>query len=313
MLNQFPVCCVLAIGGSTLALAVEPASQRGSSSIPRVHAVYVSAVDRSDAPVTDLTAADFVLKEGGDIREIVRVERATAPMHIALVVDDSGTGIFRYPVATFLNHLLGRAQFAIGRVVGQLQSIVDYTSDTEQLHRAVLSLGARAETPKGGRLVEAVSEAAKELHRRDAERPIIVVLTDTDVEYSTLPAQKVLEDLEKSGAVMYVISVLKRPAFSTVPGVATAADKPADLLERQLDVNRVLGDGPKQSGGRRAEIAGLSGAIPDLQEIAEELNRQYLITYMVPAGERPNQKISVSTRRRGVSVRAPSRAGRGGP
>ena len=75
----------------------------------------------------------------------------------------------------------------------------------------------------------------------------------------------------------------------------------------------MLGDGPKQSGGRRAEIAGLAGAIPELQQIAEELNRQYLITFMVPAGEKPNQKINVSTKRRGISVRTPSRAARGTP
>jgi VWFA-related protein len=320
MLSRFLACRVLAVGLATMALTSEAAAQSGSVRFPRVTTVYVSAIDRHDAPVGDLTAKDFVLKEGGDIREIVKVEPATAPLHIAMIVDDSGTGIFRYPVASFVDRLLGRAQFAIGRVVGQVQNLVDYTSDVERLRTAVLGLGMRSETQKGGQVVEAVFQAARDLRQSDAERPVILVLTDTEAEYSSLSAQHVLDELQQSGAVMHVVAVMKRAAWNasapTSPGVLTttvAADKPSDLLERQVDINRVLGDGPKQSGGRLVEIAGLAGQIPELQQIAEELNRQYLITYIVPAGEKPGQKLNVSTKRRGISVRAPSRAGRGAP
>ena len=310
MSSRFLASCVLAIGTATVAVALEPAGQRGNLSAPHVSALYVSAVDRKNVPVTDLTAADFVLKEGGDLREIVRVERATAPMDIAMIVDDSGAGIFRYPIANFIDHLRGHARFSIGRLVVQVQRIVDYTSDIEQLRAAVLRLGVIEQTQRGGQIVEAVLQSAKDLQRRDSERPVIIVLTDTDTGDSSLPAQHVLDELQRSGAVMYVISVLRRPALNSAPG-QSAADKPSELLERQLDINRVLGDGPKQSGGRRAEIAGLAGPIPELQGMAEELRRQYLITYMVPAGEKLGQKINISTKRRGVSVRAPSRAERG--
>jgi VWFA-related protein len=308
VLNRFLAFSVVAVGAATVVFALEPAGQRGSLSMPHVGAVHVSAVDRKNVPVTDLTAADFVVKEGGRVREIVRVQRAAAPMDIAMIIDDSGDGIFRYAVAGFIDQLYGRAQFSIGRVVGQFQRIVDYTSDIERLRTALLGLGVMHETPKGGQVVEAVMQAAKEQQQRDSERPIIIVLTDTDAEYSSLPAQHVLDELQRSGAVMYVISVVRRLPLNSAPGAQAATDKPSDLLERQLDINRVLGDGPKQSGGRRAEIAGLAGQIPALQEIAEELTRQYLITYIVPAGEKLNQKMNVSTKRRNVSVRAPSRA-----
>ena len=95
--------------------------------------------------------------------------------------------------------------------------------------------------------------------------------------------------------------------------VPLAKDKPADLLEHQLDINRVLGDGPKQTGGRRVEIGGLGGTIPELQSVAAQLKQQYLITYLVPAGEKLNQRLSVSSKRRGITVRAPSRGARGNP
>lgn len=287
-------------------------AQRGSLAIPRVNVVYVSAVDRGGVPATDLTDKDFVLKEGGDIREIVKVQRATAPLHIALIIDDSGTGIFRFAVANFVDQMLGRAQFAIKRVVGQVLTLVDYTADIERLRQAVGGLKVMTETPRGGQIVEGIFEASKELQRRAVERPVIVVFTDTDAEYSTLPAAHVLNQLADSGAVLYVISVAKM-VQGTLPNSGVVADKPSDLLDKAVDVNQVLGDGPKQSGGRRAEIIGTAGSIPVLQQIGDELKYQYVITYIVPAGEKPNQKLSVSTKRKGISIHAPSRSGGGTP
>ena len=300
----------LTMATALLVLADEPSAQRVTQAVPLVRTVYVSAVDRQNAPVTGLAATDFVLKEGGDIREILKIEPATTPMHIAIIVDDSGTGIFRVPVANFVNQLLGRAEFAIKHVIGQAVRLVDYTSDVERLRDAILRLGVRAETPEGGRVVEAVFDSAKEL--RTFDRPVIVLLTDTHAEYSSLPAHHVMDELQRSGAMLQVIAVA-RLAQLNPSSVPLAKDKPSDLLEHQLDINRVLGDGPKQTGGRRVEIGGLGGTIPELQGVAAELRHQYLITYLVPAGEKLNQKMSVSSKRRGVTVRAPSRGARGNP
>lgn len=284
-------------------LATDVLAQRATA-IPVVQAVYVSAIDRKHVPVTDLTARDFTLREGGDLREIIKVESATAPMRIAIIVDDSGTGIFRVPIANFINQLLGRADFAIKHVIAQAHTLVDYTSDIERLRNAILKIGVRAATPEGGRVVEAIYDTAKEL--RGVDRPIIVVLTDTYASYSSLSAHDVLAELQNSGAVLYVIAVAQLASLNP-SNVPTPKDKPSDLLEQTLDINRVLGDGPKQSGGRRVEIGGLGGMIPELQGVATELKQQYLITYVVPAGERLNQRLNVSSKRRGVSVRAPAR------
>ena len=174
------------------------------------------------------------------------------------------------------------------------------------------NLKVMTETPKGGQIVEGVFEASRELQRRQVERPVIIVFSDTDAEYSTLPAAHVLNQLQESGAVLYVISIVKM-VQGTLPNSGIVPDKPSDLLDKAVDVNQVLGDGPKQSGGRRAEIIGTAGPIPVLQQIGEELTHQYVITYIVPAGEKPNQKLSVSTKRKGISVRAPSRSGGGTP
>ena len=304
-LSSFGLCLA-----AIVALAAEPSAQRGGIAVPLVRTVHVTAVDRKEIPVGDSTATDFILREGGDIREIIKVEPATAPLHIAIIVDDSGTGIFRVPVANFVNQLLGRAQFAIKHVIGQAVRLVDYTADVERLRNAIMRLGVRAETPEGGRVVEAVFDTAKELS--DFDRPVIVVLTDSHAEYSSLPAHHVMAELQRSGAILHVIAV-HRVAQLNPSSVQAPKDKPSDLLEHQLDINRVLGDGPKQSGGRRVEIGGLGGSIPEFQAVAAQLKQQYLITYLVPAGEKLNEKLNVSVKRRGVTVRAPQRASRGNP
>ena len=52
-------------------------------------ALFVSAVDKDGEPVTGLGPDAFVVREDGMRREILRVSRATEPIDIALLVDNS--------------------------------------------------------------------------------------------------------------------------------------------------------------------------------------------------------------------------------
>jgi hypothetical protein len=51
--------------------------------------MYVSAVDQKGEPVEGLGQNDFVVREDGVQREVLRVTRATEPIDIAILVDDS--------------------------------------------------------------------------------------------------------------------------------------------------------------------------------------------------------------------------------
>src|SRR5437763_15230009 len=74
--------------------------------------VYFSAVDGKGAPITDLTAADLAVKEGGKTYPIAAVEPATAPIWVSILVDDKGTGAFMPAVSQFIQATFGRAQYA---------------------------------------------------------------------------------------------------------------------------------------------------------------------------------------------------------
>jgi hypothetical protein len=73
--------------------------------------------------------------------------------------------------------------------------------------------------------------------------------------------------------------------------------------------NAVLGDGPKQSGGRRHELAVATGLTSALEEVAGDLLNQYSIVYADTGDAKASRKLSVSVKRRGVIVRAPSKIG----
>jgi VWFA-related protein len=280
-----------------------PSGQEAALRDGLTRTIYVSVLNNAGAPVTDLAAPDFVIKEGGKDREVVRAGMTSVPLRIALLVDDNGTGIFRYGVAKFIERLQGRAEFAVTTVTGQNLKIVDYTTNVDQLTSAIGRLTARPGTNDGGQLLEGIFETAKDFQKRRAARPIIVALTVGGEEHSTLPAHHVLEELEKSGAALHVIATSSSALRPTAP-----VSRPGALLEENMNLAEVLGDGPKQSGGRRKEIVASAGITSGLQELAEALRNQYAISFSRPDRPKENEKLSVSVKRSGLTVRAPIKA-----
>src|SRR3954471_3008668 len=122
----------------------------------KLNTVYVTALEPTGTPVLDLAAADFTIKEDGKSREVVRVAMAQTPMQIQLLVDDNGSGIFRYALVQFVQQMRGRAEMALSTVVGQTQKLVDYTANVETLAKSIVTLSARPGTPDGGQLLEAI-------------------------------------------------------------------------------------------------------------------------------------------------------------
>jgi VWFA-related protein len=279
-----------------LVLALLPAGFQGLT-----RKVYVTAVDRNGAAVDGLTAADVEVKEGGKSREVLAFRPATGPMEIAIIVDDNGTGLFRVSVARFIEGLLGKAEFSIITVAGQPRKLTPFTPNSDVLREAVAQLIARPGSPDGGQLLSGIYESALDFERRKVERPVILALTVGGEEHTPLPPHHALDQLRKSGAALHVVSVLGSTQRSTTP---TA--RAGDLLNENLGLNQVLGDGPKRSGGHREEVPAIAGAQTGLQQLAETLKRQYVIEYALPAGVKPSDRFSISSKRRDVTLRAPT-------
>jgi hypothetical protein len=69
-----------------LALALPPAV---GAQGPRERTMFVSAVDQKGEPIEGLGPNDFVIREDGATREVLRVSHASEPIDIALLIDDS--------------------------------------------------------------------------------------------------------------------------------------------------------------------------------------------------------------------------------
>ena len=224
-------------------------------------------------------------------------------MQIALIVDDNGTGLFRAPLYRFVQKLQGRAEFAIVSVVGQPLKLTDYTMDGRVLTEVLTSLSARPGTPDGGQLLQGIYEAALNLEKREAPRPIIVALSVPGEEHSTLPARHVLDTLKDSGASLHVFLVANS---------AVAPDGPGDEAEcaprREHEPRRgprrrrqAVGRTPRRHRrGRRhtdRPAAARRGPAPPVQSSSTDL----------PPGTKSSDRISVSAKRKGVNLRVPSR------
>jgi VWFA-related protein len=297
----------LLIGAGSLASAQTPALTAVREGVARN--VYISATDEKGAPATDLTPPEITVKEDGASRHVLDVEPASATMQVVLLIDDSGPGIqeVREGVASFIRIVQSSAEIAIVTTAKQNTMLVDFTSDRGALQNAVNRLTTR--TTSGGYLLDAIQESARTLVRREAVRPVIVVLALEGTEYSNVSAGQVLEDVRRSGAIVYVVSVGK-PAMKTM---TSWNQRPTDSIHEALDEtiarSTVFAEAPRRSGGRTEQVGQASGIPTRLAEIAYELRDQLVVTYARPQSAKPAEKIEVTVKRRGLKVRAPKWVG----
>ena len=158
--------------------------------------------------------------------------------------------------------------------------------------------------------MEAIQEATRSV-ASDGRRPVILVLRAGGEAVTTLEGDAVREDLRKSGAVLYVVSTVgaqRPPASSARTGISAeqAQMQDSDNANSALNIAQVLGDGSKESGGRHDQVISTT-LVPALERVADELLSQYSVTCVLPAGVKPNDKLSISTKRKGARIQAPAR------
>jgi hypothetical protein len=275
--------------------------------------IYVSATDRDGNAITDLQAADFEVKAGGKRLEVVRAGPAQAALRVALLVADAGTGGFQGGLAAFMRKLMGQAEFSLVSVIVQPEVIVDYTSDGSVLSAGLRRLGVRG-PQRGAQLMEALDETIKTIPR-EGTRPVIVVVRVGAEATTPLAGDDVRERLRKSRATLYVVSTVgaQRPqpsAARTGISAEQAQMQDDETVNAVLNLQQVLGDGSKETGGRHDQTVSTT-LIPSMERIADELLNQYALTCTVPEGVKATDRLSVSTKRRGVNLRTRARLGEG--
>jgi hypothetical protein len=275
--------------------------------------VFASAVTKDGTPVTDLGPADFEVKEGGRVQEISSVRPATVPLRLHTIVSDGGTGAFQLGVLRLVQALQVPAEFAFTSVLVQPERLTGFTDSPQRVGEALQRLGKRSGLTGGSQLMEAIVGALEDI-AAEGKRAVLLVLRIGNEAASTISADTVREALRHSRTTMYVVS--RSGASPGGLAYAGSSGTPAEIAQRQmnaadaadsaLNLNLVLGDGARDSGGYHQEIS-LVTTVATLEQLAREIRTQYEITYVLPSGTKPTDRVQVTTKRKNVTVRAPQR------
>ena len=250
---------------------------------------FVTVLDSNNTPVTGLAASDFVVREDGIAREVLRVSEAAAPSHIVLLVDDSQatdalTVDLRAGLTRFVEELAADGPLPAMRLMtfgARPTTRVEFTTSAplviEGIDRLFPQPGA------GATLLEALLEAAADLRTRRAERPVIVAfVAEAGPEFSNDRHTRVADALRESGAALWAVPLQDRQG--------------QDLSETGRERSIVLGDVTRQSGGLSIPVLSRQGIAQALETVATALTSQYDVIYARPDTLIPPSRVTIDTR-----------------
>lgn len=282
----------VALGALTVAAAAGQA---------REGRVYLTVTDGDGKPVA-LTPAEVAITEDGRAREVLKVEKASAPLQIALLIDDSQAAQsaiheIRTALRQFAARVLGAnadTQIALITFGERPTLLTDYTNSRAQLERGINRIFARQGS--GAYMLEAIVSASRGLMKRDGERAHIIVLGSEGIEFSNDHYERVLDRLAESGAALWALTL--------------TAGQRAEITEEVRNRNVVLGRGTSMTGGRQDLVLANSAIPHNLDRLADTILNQFVVTYGRPDTLVPPKRIDVKVAKPGVRVLAPETAPR---
>jgi len=281
----------LAIG-----IAAGPLLRAQAQGGDRERTLFVSALNDKGEPIEDLRVNDVIVREDGARREVLRLSRATEPIDIALLVDNSAAAAdsinqLRDALRSFIRKMADGNQIAIVALADRPTIFVDYTSDQQRLEAGIGRLFSQSTS--GMTLLDAIIETSRGLGKRETPRAVIVPVINDGVEFTNRYHRDVINAATSAQAALHAITV----------GSFYLNGEDA-IRERAL----VLDLGTKETGGQRVTLLSPMALDNALGKLARELSSQYKVVYGRPQSLIPPSKTEISSARPGVTVRgAPMR------
>ncbi len=267
-------------------------------------------VGRDGRAVLGLGASDFELFEDGERQELDLVDAQNIPVHIALVLDTSGSvaGIrlshLREAAIQLLDDLDDEDEAALISFSHHLKRDAELMRDKDQVRDAIEAVEAYGATAWHDALFVGLKTVENVEHR-----PMVLLFTDGIDTYSWLREEQMLPLVEQSQAVIYAIGRKERlPKFGrgTLRHSALARDRARRAArDANAERTRLLRKLTETSGGRFIETDTTENLGPIFSTILAEIKTRYLLSY------RPREPIhegwhtlSVKVNVRGVEVHA---------
>ena len=258
----------------------------------RERTLFVSAVDQKGEPVEGLGPDAFIIRENNQRREVLRVSRATEPIDIALLVDNSAAAsdeimFYRDALPKFLAAMAPSSRIALIALADRPTVLVEYTGDLKRLNDGLGRIFSMSTA--GATLLDGIAESAQGLRRRDTPRAVILPIVTDGVEFTNRYSKDVVSALRTSGAALHIVTL----------GQFLHEEEHA-IRERSF----LLDEGPRRSGGQRISLLAPHGLAPALERLARELSAQYKVVYGRPDSLFTPDEFEVTSARAGITMRA---------
>jgi VWFA-related protein len=285
---SFPPALLLAVAAALAAVALPP---RVDAQANRERTLFVSAVDDRGEPVEGLGPEAFIVRENNQRREILRVSRATEPLDVALLVDNSQAAdeeiiFIREALAKFIAALGTEHRIAVIGLADRPTVFVEYTGDAARLKEAIGRLFSMQGS--GMTLLDAVFETSRGLERRSGVRAAIVPVITDGIEFTNRYSRDVVSALERAGASLHIAGI----------GTFLHSEEHS-IRERSF----FLDAGPRASGGQRIDLLAASALPAAMERLARELAAQYKVVYGRPDSLFGADEVEIASARPGITMR----------
>jgi VWFA-related protein len=252
---------------------------------PAERAALVTVIAEAGAPIRQLTARDFVVKEDGKKAEVTDAKLTKDPLSVALLIDVSqpprgasrSVQDLRNAAAAFVKtiHAVSpEAQIGLVMFAGAPITAVDFTNKPDDLDAAISRIFPNQQTV--GVLLEAMLDSARKLEARPAPRRAMVTIDFNSPEGSSdRTVQQAADALTNSGATLWAVSIR---------GTGPSSSNREELLNRMT----------KASGGKRFSSVDATGLEGMLKNVAASLTSQYVVTFTSP-GDGPAKSTTFET------------------
>jgi len=266
-----------------------------------VESVYVDVfVTGKGKSAPRLTDRDFALRDSGVLQTVRVVSLEAIPLRAVLVFDASAS-----VAGAKLRHLrsAGRA-FLNGLQLDDEPSLLTFSHEIRLREASASAPHSLADAldrlrPSGGTSLLDALFAALKMVERSAGRPVIIVFTDGEDNFSWLGEAELVELAEESNALIYAVGVAEQSRLSVDGRFGFDASGPA--RERSEFLREIA----SITGGRAWDVKWSSRLKKAFLEILDELHSRYLLTYSPERVDEPGwHELQVRVKNRKAKVRA---------
>ena len=296
-------------------LKFEPAftakTSEAANPVAAVKTASVRVTDLGNRSITGLEAKDFEITESGVVREIVSIDRSTAPFNLVLLLDVSGSvenyvNFIRKAARNFVDTVGKDDRVSIVIFNEDIKVLSRFTTDKGKLSRSLDTFDAGGGTAYYDALAYTVSDTLRPLK---GDRTAIVILTDGDDNRSFLAFDSLIGAIQESGALIYPLYVPSGLIAMAAQNMNTDIDP---LRKKYMSLTaKSEGEGEKLakiSGGVYYPITQIGQIQKAYEDIVAQLRTSYNITFRSdtsmtgPGGASPRLKVRVKKENAFTSV-----------